>query len=1234
MRPPSRTGYRRAHLLRFALSIALVCALAAPVTVAPRNAHADASINSACSLSWDELKPHLESGLGVPYVFGGGSPSGWDCSGYASWIFNTFGGTNYTHYTVTFEQELAARGCFVMEGNGNNLRDERMQPGDIIFFYSEGVAGCTHMGIVGERVDGIVMIYHAFTNSFSDIYGHSGTMLQGLDANPGSSLRGIWYMSSGHGKGNWSKFTVYRGVVSTGSLAVSKTSANAPLTDANTNYSLAGATYGIYASAQDAANRSNPVGVMTTNEQGFAQHDNLVKGQYFIRELSPSPGYALDENVYDATVVGGQVTTCPVNEQPQSNPLSLWLAKFDRESGEAAPLGGATFAKAQFTCTFYGGQFDSIEQAEAARASGVAARTWTMQTDERGIIEFDSPDATFDIHDSAGNVVETCPYFVSGDNLYTNTSGGIVLPLGTLFIRESQAPAGYLLNEETFGPIHIVGSGTSETVSCYSNPNVAEQVKRGDLSFSKVDEQTMERMPQTAFSITSLTTGETHVVVTDENGMVNTASAWNAHSYLTNANDQLLESAPAKDAAPSASTDSASPADDTHEPAGQASVKSTREPNADATEDNSSQRSASESDDNRNREVEKGSSDNIAGDKNASNGTDSADAEANNRNNKATIDAGGANDIPSSSQEHNAETPALKQTENAANADKRNVPNDDVQTPHKPDAAHQNESTEANSDSQREANENNSDQTALDTYKEEAAADPLAGVWFSGRANETTPVDDSLGALPYDTYRITELPSASNEGKNLVEFTVTISRDQVNLDLGTVDNKAASAIHTTLTGEQGAHLAVASGPITLNDTIEYDNLIPGKTYTLTGVLHRVALDDDGNKTDAGELMDAGGNPVSTQIAFTPDMTHGTTSVQFTLDASELAGSSVVAFESVSLDDKEVAVHADITDEDQTVYFPAIKTSLSAAEGHEVTSTELCQLVDTVSYAHLCPGKTYELVATLHIKSEDGSDGGIACDSSANPITTRQSFVAQTSTGTVDVPFAFDASLLGGSTVVAFEELTFNGVAYAAHADISDEAQSAMLPHLATSATDAADGDSEIDCIDDAAIVDRVSYRNLNPQKTYRLVATVHVAAQNSDGSFSDAGPLTNADGSIVQTEKEFTPEAGEGSTELQIPLSAKTLAGKKLVVFEECYCGQELVAKHADINDDAQSVKVFAPKAPEKDQGKQSGSTFAKTGNPLYEYRWAFILLAAIGTLAGVIGARAAISARKKKSNE
>ena len=416
--------------LRCILAILLMLMLAAPSLALPRMALAGNEPAPASNTTWDELKPFLERGLGVPYLFGGSDESGWDCSGYASWAFSTCGNTNYTHYTTTFENELAAPGSFVMQGAGGDLRDERMEPGDVIFFYSAGVSEPTHMGIIGERVDGIVMVYHAFTNSFADIYGNRGTMLQGLDANPGSTLPGIWNMTSGHGKGHWSKFTVYRGVTSTGSLALAKSSANADMTDRNENYSLEGAVYGVYPSRSQAQDSVDAVTTMTTDTAGKAQVDHVKRGTYYIKEISPSPGFALDETIYEAIVNSGEITTKEVKETPQSNPVSLLASKADSDTDRNEAQGDASLAKAQFEFSLYGGQYSSRVEAEAAANSGAAKRVWIMQTDESGRINPVSPDSTFPVHGPDGSIISTEPYFVSGDSPFTTTDGRLALPLG------------------------------------------------------------------------------------------------------------------------------------------------------------------------------------------------------------------------------------------------------------------------------------------------------------------------------------------------------------------------------------------------------------------------------------------------------------------------------------------------------------------------------------------------------------------------------------------------------------------------------------------------------------------------------------------------------------------------------------------------------------------------------------------------------------------------------------
>ena len=51
----------------------------------------------------------------------------------------------------------------------------------------------------------------------------------------------------------------------------------------------------------------------------------------------------------------------------------------------------------------------------------------------------------------------------------------------------------------------------------------------------------MGRFANVAFKLTSQTTGESHIVVTDENGEVRTESSWNPHSQNTNGNDEITD---------------------------------------------------------------------------------------------------------------------------------------------------------------------------------------------------------------------------------------------------------------------------------------------------------------------------------------------------------------------------------------------------------------------------------------------------------------------------------------------------------------------------------------------------------------------------------------------------------------------------------------------------------------------------------------------------------------------
>ena len=56
-----------------------------------------------------------------------------------------------------------------------------------------------------------------------------------------------------------------------------------------------------------------------------------------------------------------------------------------------------------------------------------------------------------------------------------------------------------------------------------------------------------------------------------------------------------------------------------------------------------------------------------------------------------------------------------------------------------------------------------------------------------------------------------------------------------------------------------------------------------------------------------------GKEVTAEKEFTPENASGTEEIKFILDASVLAGKSVVVFETLYFDSKEVASHTDIND---------------------------------------------------------------------------------------------------------------------------------------------------------------------------------------------------------------------------------------------------------------------------------------------------------------------------------
>ena len=221
-----------------------------------------------------------------------------------------------------------------------------------------------------------------------------------------------------------------------------------------------------------------------------------------------------------------------------------------------------------------------------------------------------------------------------------------------------------------------------------------------------------------------------------------------------------------------------------------------------------------------------------------------------------------------------------------------------------------------------------------------------SGVWFGG-----SEPDDAKGALPFDTYTVEELPCEANADRTLIPaFDVSVYRDAVAVDLGTLTDDAppsktspAPGVQTEVTdADDGDHEAVADDSATIVDTVSYTGFTPGKEYTLTGTL----VDKE-----TGEPVRADGKAVASTVAFVPDAADGTQEVTFTSDGVELSGHAAVAFESLTLEGQEVALHADVNDEGQSVKLAPPETP--EAPEAPTPGGKLPQTGDEVPIAGIC-----------------------------------------------------------------------------------------------------------------------------------------------------------------------------------------------------------------------------------------------------------------------------------------
>ena len=162
--------------------------------------------------------------------------------------------------------------------------------------------------------------------------------------------------------------------------------------------------------------------------------------------------------------------------------------------------------------------------------------------------------------------------------------------------------------------------------------------------------------------------------------------------------------------------------------------------------------------------------------------------------------------------------------------------------------------------------------------------------------------------VPYGNWLIKELQPADGYLANEEIYPVRISENGQTVGI-TVVNDRIPEIGTKAT-VNGEKTAVAEGDITIEDTVSYKHLIPGKAYTIRGILMDKA-------TGKAFLVD--GKELTTEVTFTPEESCGEVTVRFTFDGSKITKQTdIVVFETLYNDGVELAAHADIEDSGQAV----------------------------------------------------------------------------------------------------------------------------------------------------------------------------------------------------------------------------------------------------------------------------------------------------------------------------
>lgn len=300
----------------------------------------------------------------------------------------------------------------------------------------------------------------------------------------------------------------------------------------------------------------------------------------------------------------------------------------------------------------------------------------------------------------------------------------------------------------------------------------------------------------------------------------------------------------------------------------------------------------------------------------------------------------------------------------------------------------------------------------------------------------------------------------------------------------------------------------------------------------------------------------------------------------------LAGEEVVVCEEVggiqSFDDEEYyytyGEHDDLDDKDQTVKFISstvkTKASMASTNTHYGYALGNDNVKDTVSLTGLIAGQTYSLQGRLVDK---------ATGQNINSQFTNKTFVATAESMEVEMNLGIDTSELVDKDIVVYENLYYRGSLIASHADINDADQTVTIlnPTIKTSVSSRKSSvhRDNVAIGQSSDIYDTVSMTGLIPGKTYTIEGQVIEKSSEEPVTLKDTSATTNGTKLNVTLSENnlsatttFTAVEESQDVVFRYIIDSTYYAGKSVVVVEDLYYGDDLIATHRDLTDTDQTL--------------------------------------------------------------